>query len=72
MQSRVERDPAARVKAIAEAVRMEPNRFDFHYQLGVAYLNARRRADAARELRTAARLDPRNAKLYLGLLRRPR
>ena len=72
MQSRVERDPAARVKAIAEAVRMEPKRFDFHYQLGVAYLNARRRADAARELRTAARLDPRNAKLYLGLLRRPR
>jgi cytochrome c-type biogenesis protein CcmH/NrfG len=72
MQGRVERDPAARVKAIAQAVRMEPKRFDLHYQLGVAYLNARRRPDAARELRTAARLDPRNAKLYLGLLRRPR
>jgi cytochrome c-type biogenesis protein CcmH/NrfG len=72
MQARVERDPAARVAALAEAVRKEPARFDLHYQLGVAYLSAGRRADAVRELSTAARLDPGNAKLYLGLARRPR
>ena len=72
MQARVERDPAARVTALAEAVRKEPARFDLHYQLGVAYLSAGRRADAVRELSTAARLDPGNAKLYLGLARRPR
>lgn len=72
MQARIERDPAARVKALAEAVRKEPERFDLHYQLGVAYLAAGRRADAVRELRAAARLDPGNSKLYLGLARQPR
>ena len=72
MQARVERDPAARVKALTEAVRKEPRRFDLHYQLGVADLAAGRRAGAVRELRTAARLDPRDAKLYLGLARPPR
>lgn len=69
MRSRVDRDPAARLRAIEHAVELEPRRFDLHYQLGVAYLNAGRPDEARRELRTAARLDPRNAKLYLGLAR---
>lgn len=43
-----------------EAVRLEPDNADIHYQFGLYYKAMRQRARAAAEMRTAVRLNPRN------------
>lgn len=50
--------PAAGVPPLVRAVRKEPRSVDLRYLLGRQYLAAGRRADAARTLRLALRLDP--------------
>jgi hypothetical protein len=65
MEALLDRRPAARVRALRVAARKEPDRYDVRRDLGYAYLAAGQRRSARRELRAAARLDPRNAKAYL-------
>ena len=43
-----------------EAVKLEPDNADIHYQFGLYYKAMRQRARAAAEMRTAVRLNPRN------------
>ena len=52
---------AARIGPLARAVAKEPRREDLRYLLGIAYLDAGRRPEALRELRTALRLYPADA-----------
>jgi len=43
-----------------EAVKLEPDNADLHYQFGLYYKAMRQRARAAAEMRTAVRINPRN------------
>ena len=43
-----------------EALRLEPDNADIHYQFGLYYKAMRQRARAVAELRTAVRLNPRH------------
>ena len=53
------RSPAD-IPPLRAAVRKEPRQLDLRYRLGLAYLRARRKAAAVRELEVALHLDPRS------------
>jgi O-antigen ligase len=72
MQAKLDPDPAVRLRALQRAVELQPERFDFHFDLGNAYRAAGRAAEARRQYGVAARLDPRNARFYNSLARSAR
>jgi tetratricopeptide (TPR) repeat protein len=52
------RTPAEAIPPLQKAARKEPRSVDARFQLGLAYLQANRRAAARRELQAALRLEP--------------
>jgi O-Antigen ligase len=61
--------PPGDIPPLDKAVRKQPRALEPHYELGLAYLRSGRRADAARELRIAHRLAPRDPDVAKALRR---
>ena len=66
---RLSHSPSDRIRIAREAVEKEPRWVGTQYLLGIAYLDAGRKAEARRALRKALRLDPHEARTRAALRR---
>jgi len=71
-QAHVAASPAAAIPPLRKAVEKEPRAVEVHFELGVAYLRARRFAEARRELQAALALEPGAPEIEQVLRRVPR